>query len=54
MTITATTAHTFLIRKPKAAKNVQIKKNNKISNTSNDIIRVNMHPGETVILVFEV
>jgi alpha-L-fucosidase 2 len=53
-TITATTTHTFVIKKPKAAKNVQIKKNNKISNTSNDTIRVNMHPGETVKFVFEV
>jgi alpha-L-fucosidase 2 len=51
-TITATTAHTFVIRKPKAAKNVQIKKNNKTVNTSNDTIRVNMRPGETVKLVF--
>lgn len=54
MSITATAAHTFLIRKPKAAKNVQIKKNNKILNTSDATIRVNMRPGETVKLVFEV
>jgi hypothetical protein len=33
---------------------VQVKKNNKISNTSNDTIHVNMRPGETVKLVFEV
>ncbi len=54
MTIKATNAHTFVIRKPKTAKTVQIKKNNKISNTSSDTIRVNMRPGETVKLVFEV
>lgn len=54
VTITATVAHTFVIKKPKAAKNVQIKKNNKISNTTNDTIRVYMAPGEIVKLVFEV
>jgi len=53
VTITATAAHTFVIRKPKSAKNVHFKKNNKNSNTSNDTIRVYMRPGETVKLVFE-
>ena len=52
--IKASTTHTFVIRKPKTAKNVQIQKNNKILNTSHDAIRVNMRPGETVKLVFEV
>jgi hypothetical protein len=47
-------AGTFVIRKPKTAKNVQIKKNNKISNTSNDTMHVSMRKGETVQLIFEV
>jgi alpha-L-fucosidase 2 len=53
VTIRATHDHTFVIRKPKTAKNVQIKKNNKISNTSNDTIHVSMRNGDTVQLVFE-
>lgn len=54
VTIRATANHTFAIRKPKAVKNVQIKKNNKILNTSSDTIHVSMKKGETVQLIFEV
>ncbi|MBO9205145.1 MULTISPECIES: glycoside hydrolase family 95 protein [Niastella] len=54
MTILATKNRSFVIRRPKSAKIVRIKKNNKILNTSNDTIRVNMHPGETIQLFFEV
>jgi alpha-L-fucosidase 2 len=54
VTIRATANHTFVIRKPKAAKNVQIKKNNKTWDTSNDLIHVSMRKGDTVQLIFEV
>lgn len=51
--IKATADNIFMVRKPGNAKNVHIKKNGKISNTTNGIIRVNMLKGETVKLVFD-
>ena len=52
-TITATIANNFIIKKPAAAKKIQIKQNNKISYTSNDNLLVIMKKGETVKLIFE-
>jgi alpha-L-fucosidase 2 len=52
-TITATNANVFVIKKPAAVKKIRLTQNNKISYTSNDTLRVNMHPGETVKLFFD-
>jgi alpha-L-fucosidase 2 len=52
-TITAATANIFVIKKPVAAKKVQLTQNNKISYTSGNTLRVIMKKGETVKLIFE-